>query len=820
MAENGIVKGLKGILNGPVAAYHLSVTAFVVTIICIVFIAIDLRKKRTNTKRHLLVVAVSLAILIWLWLCVCDMYKSRFSLSTLLSNLVDAIRAFSFNIPFTEFAPCVSKIVCDIFNFSRLGRLVFKVYITLIYFLAPAAGAAVILEFIVNIFAKIKLKLNSLFPSKEIYYFNALNKKSLALAKSVLENRKKRTVIVFTDVYTKRDEEESSELLAEAKCSGGICLKEDILHINIRKGGKNTFIFIDDIGQKNIQDVWAIMDIDKNDARKNKRLENANVLAFCEERYYTMVCEKIRERAKIQYGENAPDVRTIDEYSNLVKNMLKRLPLYEPLVGRKDAKELQLTIIGSGQIGTEVFLSSYWYGQMLGIRLNINVISKEPETRFFDKINYINPEILSTGEYVLSTGTVLERTKELFCVDADTEYIKRTADYKKIMMMYPGKGILADPYFTLRYYQTDISDDDLAHKLHESHWKDGFSLKDTDYFVVALGSDAENIQISEKLNKFISEYHLKLKKAGKEFKNTVISCAVYDSAIGKVINDMRRKAPESRGTYIYAFGFFEEVYNEENIYMRSEEKRSKSIHHAYENRRGTLEDYEKKTAEDVVNKNSNMLQYNFWASIGRALHLRYKVFSAGCILESVFSCGTVEKREKLNEASLEKYYRCIKKSDGNDDYSEKLVSHLKWLEHRRWNAFTRVMGFTVPDDFSEYAQYTTGYDHKEMHLKLHLFLTESDAVREYENLFTADINELDGLDMANRKLSEFCKSKAKELEERKAELEKMLEICGCDEKEQIKQQIKDVSNQADKLMKKSMTDYKIFDGPCEDFSDI
>ena len=38
-----------------------------------------------------------------------------------------------------------------------------------------------------------------------------------------------------------------------------------------------------------------------------------------------------------------------------------------------------------GDIGTEMFLNTYWIGQMLDCKLRINVVSKEPEGTFENK---------------------------------------------------------------------------------------------------------------------------------------------------------------------------------------------------------------------------------------------------------------------------------------------------------------------------------------------------------------------------------------------------------------------------------------------------
>ena len=78
---------------------------------------------------------------------------------------------------------------------------------------------------------------------------------------------------------------------------------------------------------------------------------------------------------------------------------------------------------------------------------------------------------------------------------------------------------------------------------------------------------------------------------------------------------------------MHAFGSLEEVFNTKNIYMEENEGDVERINDAYE-----------RAAQRVVNKKFNKSQYDYWSDIARALHIKYKVFSAGFIKDSVFNC--------------------------------------------------------------------------------------------------------------------------------------------------------------------------------------
>ena len=68
--------------------------------------------------------------------------------------------------------------------------------------------------------------------------------------------------------------------------------------------------------------------------------------------------------------EEKPTIVPVRSYRNLIHNLFVDVPLYEPLINKKDSNKLSLTILGNGIIGTEAFLNAYWFGQMMISRDN------------------------------------------------------------------------------------------------------------------------------------------------------------------------------------------------------------------------------------------------------------------------------------------------------------------------------------------------------------------------------------------------------------------------------------------------------------------
>ena len=135
------------------------------------------------------------------------------------------------------------------------------------------------------------------------------------------------------------------------------------------------------------------------------------------------------------------------------------------------SKDFHITIFGSGQIGTEMFLAAYWCGQMLDKQLHITVVSKERKNAFIARINHINPDIMETS-------------------NSDSDLLR----------IYDKPDSPRSPvYFSFDYLRTDIRQDDLYSKMLKD--SENGRMIDSDYFVVALGSDQDNLEIADIVNR-------------------------------------------------------------------------------------------------------------------------------------------------------------------------------------------------------------------------------------------------------------------------------------------------------------------------------
>ena len=131
--------------------------------------------------------------------------------------------------------------------FGSVGYIIFAFTYALMSVVAPATGGFAVFTVLSQIFPRLKLWARNFYATK--YVFSELNEYSIATAESIHALRSgerpanmgrsewrriRSSVIIFTDAYTDREQESSSELLGRANRIGAVCLKDDITELNLR----------------------------------------------------------------------------------------------------------------------------------------------------------------------------------------------------------------------------------------------------------------------------------------------------------------------------------------------------------------------------------------------------------------------------------------------------------------------------------------------------------------------------------------------------------------------------------------------------------
>ncbi len=487
-------------------------------------------------------------------------------------SLLRALQTMTMNESCSEFVVLGKEMVSYLYAGRDVSRIafVYGIYASSLDLLAPISGGLALFSALAAFFPKIRLRISAF---KKQYYFSELNERSLALAKSIVNTEGSffhRPVLVFTDTYTDEDDEKSSELYAAAKKLGAICINDDLVYLDIRSyKGKEIFL-MDDVEGDNIKTL-SELSYPANAAM----LRNALIYIFYQDDSYALIEKKICD--SFSGNADAPIITRVKEYENLILDLLEKKPLVGPLVKNyKDGKtaeytdknEYNLTIIGSGIIGMQMLLSSSWCGQFYGYKLNINVVSETEKGKFIDSLNGICPEFIASTQ-------------------KDNPILKIYKDET------PEEKAEREPYFRLRYGEYDfnnISTADIECESISDQEEKPFNILESDYFVIALGSDELNMASAEKLERRLSVVQINPDKPEISSKNRVIAFAVYNQSFCNILKNNNNEF----NIDVFPFASIEETYSYQNITMANNDSKAKIVDGTYQKNRFSREEVKQK----------------------------------------------------------------------------------------------------------------------------------------------------------------------------------------------------------------------------------
>lgn len=743
----------------------------------------------------------------------------------LFNSFVHALQTFSMDEDYTAYILNGKEMMAALTGGSVGWQTAYGIYASVLNVAAPIAGGAILIEILAGVFPKIRLALAGFAVWRDKYYFSELNAESLAMAKSIAAvHMLCKPILIFTDAYVDEKRERSAELLLEAKRIGAICVRDDLSHIRLNRFGGRKILLMDRREEDN-----QLSYLELADGAPDKFLNKMEIFFFTKDEVYSLLERRVKEKwekkpaaakaraaaekaaakaraaekmaaekarpaaektaakarafaekaaAKAQYPAT---LRPVHSYRNMVYNTLVSIPLYEPLVGkRRNADgtfDLTVTILGMGDIGKEMFFAAYWFGQMLGCRLHINVLSKGSDESFWGMVDGVNPEI------------------------------RHTVTEGDPILAYDRHGHCGPAYCSVRYLQCGVESSAFAALLSKGNEAplaaagEGMdSLLDTDYFFVSLGADERNIAAAEMLKTYVGQHHIA--SAGKcPNAKAAIVYVVYDSALSDTLNRKRRfcfvdRERKQADVYMCAVGNLRDVYSVRNVFLPNQVKdvadsvyaeylreqgqmqrpragseqlgKTNSAYEEYLRAKGQIERRREEAkrrgrtnsvyVEYLRTKGRNerrreeterlgKTNYMVWSNIAKSMHRGYQLFSLGQVTSSVFEDPSMDD-PAVRSACYRAYCEACKNFLFTPiDRQEKRAEHiallhkLAWLEHRRWNAYMRSCGFRHTGDYAVYASPSVKGSYKQMELKLHPCLIEcsQNGIRaRFQDNFTLD----------------------------------------------------------------------------------
>lgn len=633
--------------------------------------------KKSGGGRKKLKIALYLMILLWIARFVVELYynvQEQINLSpgdTFFDSLIHALQSFSMDEDYTMYT-VAGKAAFDSWLGTPWGT-VYGSVISVLNVCAPVLGGALLLDILTNAFPHIRLYLT---PFAHKFVFSELNDAAVTLAEDIMREEKyheilpfqvkRKPLLIFTDTYVDEASEKYTELLARAKKLGAVCIRTDLLHLTLNRSHSVDYFLLDEQVESNISALVHLLEDTGNEKRPylwpqrgSKEGSGTRIYVFVrdslEEDMVAAVCRNQKDREKVL-------IRTIHEYKNAATNLMYEVPLFLPLFSkpgeRDEKKSLHVTVFGSGSIAEEVVKAVFWCGQMQNVDLHIRILSEKAE-QLKKKLAAECPEMLES------------------CDPAS-----------ELLTVYPlRKNSEKNPPYcaSLTFEQTRA--EELLLNSRSEVWLD------TDYYVVALGSDRKNIEMTEKI-RLLTE---RLQAEQKDGRHVVIAPVICEPKLGEV---MRQAEPVQGAPYILPFADLASRFSCQNVFM------SRFAEGITGNARLYDASMQEKELKDT---------YSYWANLARAVHGPYKLYSL----------------RLLDGADVTEKGRCILHCDRKAEITKQQADALAWLEHRRWVAFIRTRGFMCPtkEQYEAYVEQEHAY--KSLRLKLHNCLVES-AVTPYQ----------------------------------------------------------------------------------------
>ena len=200
-----------------------------------------------------------------------------------------------------------------------------------------------------------------------------------------------------------------------------------------------------------------------------------------------------------------------------------------------------------------------------------------------------------------------------------------------------------------------------------------------------------------------------------------------------------------------AVGGVKQIYRADTIFMNDYIPGAEAAANSYDEKQG-------KTIREEASKKRLKDEYEYWSNLALRLHFKYKVFSVNLLKTSLFPDNQdYESHKRFYKKQLEtaclayKYiyrtYRLNVAEEKKDIVDKDKARYptadeklLQWLEHRRWNAFLRTMGFQQTKNYEEYIETTES--HKQMEEKLHPCLVECEKPKKSKSYTCFHINNI------------------------------------------------------------------------------
>lgn len=582
-------------------------------------------------------------------------------LDLLADSFVHSLQTFSMDEDYTSYLLAGRDFVRSSTD-SLFPAAVYSILSNIVNVAAPLMGGAVLLDILCDFFPPLRYKM---LLTRRRYIFSELNAESIALAESICADASplpdrglarmlpRMPSIIFTDVYLNTASESSNELAERAAAINALQLRGDITVLNpvnafdrlLDRVCPCSYIYLL-MDHDRAENVDAALQLTSREDIAGGLPSNSSccILLFSDrdadisltDNLNRHLNDLVRQNPRGEAGAaHIPFVMLVCPARNCAERLLMDSPLFLPLAAA-NYPSLDVLIVGSGLHAQEYCALAYSLGQLVRpgtadkIPLTLHCIAETPQDR--DAMEQ----------------AMRHRMPEAFLPDVERDSCSRIRFYAAAPLSGAFDQLLeqiAGQVSTAVLFLKDCDQTrDLTLDLQRRFERRELHTRRP----VMLFCRTESRRIGETLQE---------------------TCESIRLSLGQPPKDARRPGC----CFVRAFGSIQESFSYKTIFAPDLLSYSLCLNDAYGG--GSAKGFR------FAITNS----YNMRASTASALHVTSKLYCAGLLRLPRCPAGFDPS------PSLEEIHKL---SGSFETLDQAAMDKMAWLEHQRWNAFTRSVGFT------------------------------------------------------------------------------------------------------------------------------
>lgn len=583
------------------------------------------------------------------------------------------------------------------------GSISYETAMLLLYILAPATTVTVIAAFFRETVAWLRLHLGR--PLTGWYVFSELSSRSLALAEDICKTHKAFRTIVFHDVYRKNSEPDA-ELLERAERLRAVCFKKDVTRLRRWLPlWKTEFFMIGENESENLDQAVRVTERFRNRG-------NTAVYVWARSPESKCILDSVQKTSKESKknavtGKMAFKLRRIDDVEQFAWKTLYEADLFSKMTTWGGKNLISVLIIGMGDYGDAFLKTAAWMYQRDDVCLEINVIDARDNVTA--QLQHRYPELMRMNDCtvdgeahysirVLENINVFEGgLEQIVFGNGDAELRGRLRRTTAAFVTLGDDDINVRAALELRQLFDCICLNEYIKEAEEENKK---KLALAQYFEKAGRADeCKHLKDAVwKLYKSVGKSAEKNRNdREKDGKIVEIYTPVYDERkIGNIMlegsgeNEAQLHCYDGTPYHIYFKGSFRAQYTYDAV-VRTRLERAALVYHL-----------QWSGIEDITGiRNYDRYEYYRHSSMAKALHKNMlKPLKLEC------TAPKKEDRPKEKRKRIKRHLRPDQKNISllkqQEDCECQACERSKKIEHMRWNAYMRTLGYSRPDAKMQY----------------------------------------------------------------------------------------------------------------------